>query len=100
MSVRTTDPETSHEAAASIDKDRLEALVARTVKTAGDYGMTGSETAEALQMVVQTVSPRFAPLMAKGILVLARNSDGEIVKRMGKHRRKQQVHLHKDYAIK
>lgn len=61
---RRTDPETSREAAASVDAAGLEALVLRALHDLGPS--TSREVAEHLGRDLVTVSPRFRPLERKG----------------------------------
>jgi DNA-binding MarR family transcriptional regulator len=65
---RTSDPETSHEAANSVDANALEEAVAEVVYRNYSYGATSWEIARTLGMVHQTVSPRLAPLRRKGYI--------------------------------
>lgn len=62
---RRTDPETSHEAARSVDVARLEALVLDALKT---KPMTTKELARYLDIHRVSVSPRIAPLRNKGLV--------------------------------
>jgi hypothetical protein len=66
---RTTDPGTSHEAAAAI-VDKIPELerVVRDALRAVPEGMTITETADWLQMDRWSVSPRFRPLARKGLI--------------------------------
>lgn len=64
---RNTDPQTSHEAAASVDATRLEAKVVGAIGAAAD-GLTITETAEILNISPWSISPRFKPLVRKGLI--------------------------------
>lgn len=67
---RTQDPDTSHDAAESIRgkiATDLENLVISALKQRG--GMTSQEVADYLNMRRDQVSPRFAPLKRKGIII-------------------------------
>jgi hypothetical protein len=67
--VRYTDPETSHEAADSIDTTELERIVYETIKMFPN----GCISDEVLRMLPtfthQTISPRYAPLIRKGWVI-------------------------------
>jgi hypothetical protein len=67
--VRYTDPETSHEAAGSIDTTELERIVYETIKMFPN----GCISDEVLRMLPtfthQTISPRYAPLIRKGWVI-------------------------------
>lgn len=61
---RGPDPDTSVEAAYSVDATRLEALVVEALRR-HPGGLTSHEMADELQLSLVTVSPRFAPLVRK-----------------------------------
>jgi len=61
---RRTDPETSKAAAKSVDATELESLVYGALATP----RTAHELAEVLDLPLNTVSPRTAPLRAKGLI--------------------------------
>lgn len=63
---RNTDPETSHEAAAKVDANRLEHLVWECLVKHGPL-MT-EQICEVLQMPWKTISPRLRPLCNKGLV--------------------------------
>ena len=66
---RNTDPETSHEAAESIDTTALERIVYDTIKMFPN-GCIGDDVVKMLpQFGIQTISPRYAPLLRKGWIV-------------------------------
>lgn len=64
---RHTDPDTSHEAAASVNATKLEAKVLVSLGAAKD-GLTSSESAGVLNIPVWSISPRFKPLASKGLI--------------------------------
>lgn len=70
---REGDPDTSMDAAQSVDASRLEALTVETIATQSPdkypVGMTSEEVAEVAGVALQSITPRFAPLQRKGILV-------------------------------
>lgn len=78
---RATDPETSHEAAASVDTSELEALVLDTLRRHPD-GLTTKEMARVTGEDRVTLSPRCRPLARKGLIVEAGKRDGSIVWRL------------------
>lgn len=65
---RTSDPQTSKDAATSVDEalPHLEQLVLGALKRVGDDGMTVDELVEELKIDKVTVSPRLRPLCDKG----------------------------------
>jgi len=67
---RTSDPSTSHEAAARVrpNVQKLEALVLNIVRRYGNYGATTREIAKILKMDRDTISPRIKPLRIKRYL--------------------------------
>jgi len=66
--VRTTDPDTSQEAAETVDTCHLESLVYEVIKQFQD-GCIGDDVVKRLpQFGIQTISPRFAPLIRKGFI--------------------------------
>lgn len=66
---RYTDPETSHEAAQTIDTTELERVVYETIKMFPN-GCIGDDIVRMLpQYGIQTISPRYAPLLRKGWIV-------------------------------
>jgi hypothetical protein len=67
--VRYTDPETSHEAAGSIDTTALEHIVYEVIKQFPN-GCIGDDVVKMLpQFGIQTISPRYAPLIRKGWVI-------------------------------
>jgi len=66
---RNTDPETSHEAAESLDTTELERIVYEVIKMFPN-GCIGDDVVRMLpQFGIQTISPRYAPLLRKGWIV-------------------------------
>ena len=65
---RTTDPDTSVEAAHSINTARLEALVLCWLRDRGEVGGTAEEISDGLAIALNTISPRTAPLVHKGLI--------------------------------
>lgn len=67
--VRRTDPGTSIEAACAIDSAGVEEIVYNTIKSFGDKGCIGDDVHGALpHMGIQTLSPRYKPLLKKGLI--------------------------------
>jgi len=64
---RNTDPETSWEAAESVDVGRLEGMVLSVLRQYPD-GLTGKQVAHILNMQTDTIRPRFRPLANKGLI--------------------------------
>jgi len=64
---RRTDPETSHEAARSINVGELEGKVLQTLVDTG--GLTIKETARRLNYPEVSISPRFKPLLGKRLIL-------------------------------
>ena len=66
---RNTDPETSHDAAESVDTTALEAIVFDVIRMFPN-GCIGDDVVRMLpQYGIQTISPRYAPLIRKGFVV-------------------------------
>lgn len=67
---RTTDPNTSHEAAAAILEKipELERRVLDALRTVLPKGMTQPKTAVYLDMQEKSITPRFRPLARKGLI--------------------------------
>lgn len=66
---RNSDPETSHEAAESFDTTELERIVYEVIKQFPN-GCIGDDVVKMLpQFGIQTISPRYAPLIRKGWVV-------------------------------
>jgi hypothetical protein len=68
MMVRTIDPDTSMEAAEKVDSTKLEQMVYETIAKYPN-GCTSDEVMSHFHNHgVQTISPRFAPLIRKGFI--------------------------------
>jgi len=66
---RSTDPQTSHKAADSIDANRLEMIVLEEFKGA-KKGLTAEELSRRLPgLPLNSITPRIAPLVRKGYLI-------------------------------
>jgi len=66
---RHTDPDTSHEAAASIDANRMEMIVLEEFMSAKN-GLTAEELSDRLPgLPLNSITPRIAPLVRKGYLI-------------------------------
>jgi|6_EtaG_2_1085325.scaffolds.fasta_scaffold03218_7 DNA-binding MarR family transcriptional regulator len=76
---RTTDPSTSHDAAASVNATKLEARVLHTLQMQGP--MTAEQVANYLKMTIPTISPRFAPLCEKRMIEKIPTEDGWLKRR-------------------
>lgn len=63
---RSTDPETSHAAADSVQLTSLESVVFTALLQCGENGATLDELVQKLGMDKVTVSPRLRPLCRKG----------------------------------
>ena len=80
MSVRNTDPVSSHEAAAASEElaDRLCDRVIEVARAAGWRGITLSEAAELIpEHKATSITPRFKELLGRGQLVRVRVGTGE-----------------------
>jgi len=67
---RNSDPQTSKDAAISIDPTRLESLVLDAIRHFGESGATMDEVDRVLPDVrASSISPRFKPLMEKGFVI-------------------------------
>lgn len=82
---RNTDPDTSHEAAASVSASELEQIVYDVIAKC-ENGCTADDIEKALPLVrSNSFTPRFAPLIRKGYIY----DTGE--RRVGSSGRKQRV---------
>jgi len=97
--VRDTDPSTSHDAAEPIDTQRLEAVVLIAHMKIGEQGLTWDECAALTRIDKASVSPRFKPLMRKGLLKIKHDENGKPVKR-GTGRRPQLVRVTTELTAK
>ena len=67
---RNTDPETSKNAAISIDPTKLEKIVLEAVSQFREQGATMSEIERMLVTIhPASITPRFKPLMEKGFVI-------------------------------
>lgn len=83
---RKTDPDTSKDAAASVDTQGLEKLVLGVIRNFGHGGCISDDVcAEMPRHGVQTITPRFKRLLNKNLIV----DTGE--RRMGRAGRMQRV---------
>ncbi len=79
---RNTDPATSHRAARKIDVTKGES---RVLDALHDYGpQTMEELADLTGTSINTVGPRFRPLMEKRRIAELRGGGGEVVTRAGR----------------
>lgn len=65
---RYNDPDTSVEAAVSVDATRLEAIVLEAIRSCREKGATSSELVALTHMDWPTVTPRCRPLVRKGLI--------------------------------
>lgn len=65
---RTSDPSTSHDAAASVHSTSLEAKILDKLKSYAAPGATTYELAAALALSLVSVSPRMKPMQKKGLV--------------------------------
>lgn len=95
---RRTDPSTSHEAAhamdASLTATRLERMVLQIITESGDHGATSDEVASRLMMDLQSITPRFKPLEAKGLIYRS----GQRRASLTSNRSRQVWHAHRETA--
>ena len=68
MMVRTTDPETSLEAAEKVNSKKLEEMVYEVIAKYPDGCIADEIQAHFPNHGVQTISPRYAPLIRKGFI--------------------------------
>jgi len=67
--VRLTDPETSVDAALSVDATKMEQIVLDTIKSFSN-GCISEEVENALPHIrASSITPRYRPLMKKGLIV-------------------------------
>ena len=64
---RASDPETSHDAAKSVESNRLQTICLKAIRTASN-GLTTEELAEVTNLPLVTVSPRMRPLAEMGLI--------------------------------
>jgi len=66
---RRVDPPTSQTAAESVDATQLETICLGAITRSGARGLTSEEAAAAVGMELASITPRFAPLEAKGLIL-------------------------------
>ena len=66
--VRTTDPDTSHEAAWTVDTTQLEALVYEVICKHPNGVIADDVEQELSYLRSHSITPRFAPLIRKGFI--------------------------------
>lgn len=66
MPARSTDPDTSHDAAASVDERFIDSKIFDCLTAHGPEGATCEEISDEMQMSRVTISPRLAPLSREG----------------------------------
>ena len=88
MRARKTDPQTSHEAAATVDYDSSKSELLKWLQAAGDEGLTSYEYADIIGRPVQNVSPIFKPMEREGLI---RRYKLEYLFRRGETGRRRQV---------
>jgi len=64
---RTTDPDTSHDAAAGVNVTAGEQENLELLDVAGVQGVTNSEASEMLGRLANAISPRWRPMVRKGL---------------------------------
>jgi hypothetical protein len=65
---RNTDPSTSHWAAKTVDVTYLEGVVLNAIKKYPTLGLTQDELVEVTGLPTNTITPRFATLLSKGLI--------------------------------
>ncbi len=90
---RNSDPDTSHEAAASMvnDVNRVEGIVERAIHGRGNYGATWDELADLTGIAKASISPRFKPLRERGLIRAGVDAWGRDMRRPGVSGRNQIV---------
>lgn len=66
--VRNTDPDTSHQAANSVDTSKLEALVYEVISMYPDGCVADDVEKRLAYLRSHSITPRFAPLIRKGLI--------------------------------
>jgi hypothetical protein len=90
---RNDDPDTSHEAAESVDASKLMGLIYEVIDLFGEEGCTSDEVMEEFDAMlpargVQTISPRFKQMVDRGMIeVLDEKRKGSRCGRMQQVRR-------------
>lgn len=82
---RNTDPQTSHDAAATVGGGKLVDLILRELSwpAAELAGMTGKELANRTGRSLNSITPRLAPLRRAGLIHPAGKRDKQIVWKLG-----------------
>jgi hypothetical protein len=86
---RASDPETSHDAAASVGGGKLMDLILQEMQASAERfggncpGFTGKEIANYVQRPLNSITPRLAPLRRKGLIHAAGKRDKQIVWKLG-----------------
>ena len=66
---RATDPETSKEAAQSVDTTKLEQIVLDTIRSFPQGCISQDVESELAQYRASSITPRYRPLMKKGLIM-------------------------------
>lgn len=83
--VRRDDPETSHEAANTVDTTRLESMVYEAIKKAGSKGIISDDVQKQFpNLPYSSVTARYRALLDKGFIEI-------IGKRLGRSGRNQRI---------
>lgn len=90
---RTTDPETSKAAAKSVNATNLEKIVLDALEQHGP--MTMEETASVMGKSINSLGPRFRPLLEKNMIYEVMEGDGKLT-RAGQSGRQRQVYAIQD----
>jgi hypothetical protein len=94
---RGSDPQTSHDAAASLDEDTLanmEALALQATRSCGERGMINDDLVRLTRLPWESITPRMAQLQEKGFVRTKIDpTTGKVMKRQGKKGRGQQVYF-------
>jgi len=67
--VRTTDPDTSHAAANTVDTSQLESMVYQVISKYPEGCIADDVEKELAHLRSHSITPRFAPLIRKGFIV-------------------------------
>ncbi len=87
---RNKDPDTSKEAAESVNATKLELRVLHALSVC-PVGATCGEICDLTGLAWNTVSPRLAPLREKGLIKVRLNQEGRQVKRLGRLTKRKQL---------
>lgn len=66
---RATDPETSKQAAQSVDTSKMEQIVLDVIRSFPDGCISQDVESELAQYRASSITPRYRPLMKKGLIV-------------------------------